>query len=923
MRRAVRLLVLLLASAATAAAAAAAAPACGANGTSIEMRSGCWCKPGFYSMAATAGSEPLPCVACPTPLDDADSARKISTKGGQTHSASSQWLRAWRTAQVHCPGGPAGAALMLPKPGVWLQRRRKGAQLLATPMQCFDQFKCPGVADTDAVALLSALWVNASSSREQARTLFHAPEFGCLPKHQGRLCSSCVAGHSLVRGVCQPCTDAAAWESVQMYSAGIAAFAAYVLWHTQLQHHMSLERLTFDLHCTFFLIQIGFGLISAPASIARNMFGTNFMLFLAPTRANMCWFTADWAAEFLTILLYPTVAFITIVAFASFVAIHRHMMADDADELSTARQAKSALIMTLLFFYGPITESALKLMVCNDLSSEESVLVAYPAVRCGTSQASVAKYSAMVVFVIVSLGTPCAFTYSILMRFLEREYLRANAYQHKMDMKLAAEVASVVSPGVTVEQDDGLHERFSETTVASIRNVQAMADKVSNHHMTANPADDEEEEDEEFASYEPARDRVLDLTLVPYMHNREWFVVILLCCRLTIHSLFAFRIFITEVSGIDWRIYMVLSLIALNVVTDWAEPHRSRWQHQATIFTLNVLVFSTACDLGFASIVDESIRRDSAFQVNKNLIQGSSVGPIATRILMTAGPLLTQAIFFSGFAAKQTVLLNWEERGDVGDLSSIPFIIQVQTSTLWMCYGVLIGDISTIVPNITGVTLGLYFARWFHVRKPEVSTLPYLCAAAVVITAVALVTFASNETTRSIIMTGCFVSHVLLMSSPLATIKTVLRDKDTKSMNRCMTMFCTANSIAWVLFGWLVIHDPLQVIVNGTGLAASVVQVFLLWKYPLAAVPGNEDIKEEDKSNVRDVLDDMVEVMRVQHALGERSSFTDDNDGTFENDTTPRSFRGRRRAQKKERSSLTRNSFGRARMSRGSKVGVA
>lgn len=78
--------------------------------------------------------------------------------------------------------------------------------------------------------------------------------------------------------------------------------------------------------------------------------------------------------------------------------------------------------------------------------------------------------------------------------------------------------------------------------------------------------------------------------------------------------------------------------------------------------------------------------------------------------------------------------------------------------------------------------------------------------------------------------TGCVLA-VVLMASPLATISTVLRTKSTAAMPFVTSLATFFNASAWTAYGSFVAHDPIIVVPNALGLAASLVQLSLFARF--------------------------------------------------------------------------------------------
>lgn len=72
---------------------------------------------------------------------------------------------------------------------------------------------------------------------------------------------------------------------------------------------------------------------------------------------------------------------------------------------------------------------------------------------------------------------------------------------------------------------------------------------------------------------------------------------------------------------------------------------------------------------------------------------------------------------------------------------------------------------------------------------------------------------------------------VILMASPLAVVKTVIRDKSTASMPFPVSLAMFLNGTAWGSYGWFVTADPYVWIPNILGAASGIVQLSLFAIY--------------------------------------------------------------------------------------------
>ena len=216
-----------------------------------------------------------------------------------------------------------------------------------------------------------------------------------------------------------------------------------------------------------------------------------------------------------------------------------------------------------------------------------------------------------------------------------------------------------------------------------------------------------------------------------------------------------------------------------------------------------------------------------------------------------------------------------------GTLSVIPFLALLCTCVVRGTYGLLIDDVTVITPNVIGLCASvgytLVYAR-FHTGSlvrhyfvtativgmiftheciegmcfPLATWLDKLVFVYAAITGSVSTLLPEHQARHVIGLAGC-VFAVLLMSSPLATILTVFRDKSTASMTFLVSLVSTAaipnlavlivlltqatffNASTWLSYGTLVAHDPYIYVPNILGLAASLLQLSLFAYYPATA----------------------------------------------------------------------------------------
>lgn len=181
-------------------------------------------------------------------------------------------------------------------------------------------------------------------------------------------------------------------------------------------------------------------------------------------------------------------------------------------------------------------------------------------------------------------------------------------------------------------------------------------------------------------------------------------------------------------------------------------------------------------------------------------------------------------IFFMGmqFSAAKTAVSIVRSRS-IGKLSPVPFLSMTVCGFIWALFGLLRKDLTMIVPNSSAAIVGAISAACFHVFDPNPSYQFYLVALAIMSMGTIL-TAQKNDNLVSLI--GGLLA-VLMMASPLATLKTVIRDKSTEALPLLPSLTSWANGFSWTAYGVLVAKDIRVIWPNLLGLLFGTIQLFM------------------------------------------------------------------------------------------------
>ena len=197
---------------------------------------------------------------------------------------------------------------------------------------------------------------------------------------------------------------------------------------------------------------------------------------------------------------------------------------------------------------------------------------------------------------------------------------------------------------------------------------------------------------------------------------------------------------------------------------------------------------------------------------------------MSSMVLRVAGPL-----FFIGMQISAcNTALAIQSRGSVSSIPLLPFLSLFVNCVIWTLYGILKNDFTVLVPNVLGILCGLFCVFIYHKYSSGLHKgKEYMISAGIVI--FALILYASNAA-NFIALLGC-VFAVILMGSPLATLKIVIETQNTDSMPFGTSLMAFCNSLSWSMYGLLISGDVFIYGPNLVGVAITSVQMLLFIQY--------------------------------------------------------------------------------------------
>ena len=211
-------------------------------------------------------------------------------------------------------------------------------------------------------------------------------------------------------------------------------------------------------------------------------------------------------------------------------------------------------------------------------------------------------------------------------------------------------------------------------------------------------------------------------------------------------------------------------------------------------------------------------------------IENSSLLSPAIISFFTWFPPITSQLVF---AAPIPTMLQFRRAQTTGEVSPVPYVAMTFNGILWCLYGWLRSDMTLIVANTSAAILGTLYSLTFARYKPKsMSMLPYMTVVVCLLTAVITIVLMCDEHSAKqyIGLLGCTIG-VTMFSGPLGAIRSIVRDKSTRSLPFAFTVASFLCCVAWSGYGWLVIDDAYIYVPNLLGLAAATVQLSLFLVY--------------------------------------------------------------------------------------------
>ncbi|CAK9026152.1 unnamed protein product [Durusdinium trenchii] len=172
--------------------------------------------------------------------------------------------------------------------------------------------------------------------------------------------------------------------------------------------------------------------------------------------------------------------------------------------------------------------------------------------------------------------------------------------------------------------------------------------------------------------------------------------------------------------------------------------------------------------------------------------------------------------------------------GHVGDMPMLPYSAMASQGSVWTAYGMLLNNPAIWTPNLCATLLGVYYMWVYCTHCPDlghVLKIHILKKLATVIFAIVAYGFLPHDLALNLLGIAGNVMTVFMFGGPLAAIRTVVAEQNTKALNLGFTCIVNLNCNLWFFYAYFMLDDPYIYLQDGLGIILTTIQLGLFARY--------------------------------------------------------------------------------------------
>lgn len=235
----------------------------------------------------------------------------------------------------------------------------------------------------------------------------------------------------------------------------------------------------------------------------------------------------------------------------------------------------------------------------------------------------------------------------------------------------------------------------------------------------------------------------------------------------------------------------------------------------------------------------------------------------------TIVPILGGIVATIMFASPSKAVFKARNRGTIGSLNPLPFVMAMANCVAWTTYGFLTDDWYLIIPNSLGCLIGTFlFLVSYGLGMPDKRSRDFLSLAFMVlalllfvVTILERMVVTSLDTKKQLWGYTAISILVFYFLSPLSTLFHILKQRDSSSLVLALSVMNTVNGLLWASYGLFALSDAFVWAPNAFGAALGVIQVFLK-----LTIPSKENKKSQSDSYLPQHTSSHKQLTRNSHA---------------------------------------------------------